>query len=92
MANMTPIGPGTRISMALKRFGIKPTKGCRCYELAREMNRVGSEGVLAELDKYTNNMYDSIKEWRKSQEGFTIIVAQPPKVVIREFITWACSA
>lgn len=84
------IRPGSRISRVLRKFGIKASRGCSCYKLAQEMDRVGSEAVLAELDSYTDKMYNSILEWRKSQNGFTLVVAQPPKYVVRMFIEWSC--
>jgi hypothetical protein len=91
MVDTASIHPGTRISKVLKKFGIKPNRGCSCYKLAQEMNRVGVDVVMEKLDYYTDKMLESIKEWRKSQNGFTIVVAQPPRAVVRSFIEWACS-
>ena len=56
------------------------------------MDRDGAEVVLEKLDYYTDKMSDSIKEWRKNQNGFTLVMIQPPKVTVRSFILWACSA
>ena len=80
--------PGTRISEVLRSFGIQPHFGCGCTSLAREMDKVGPDKVLEDLDSYTSKMYESIKNWRK---GNRMPIPQPPLFVVKKFIEWACS-
>jgi hypothetical protein len=80
--------PGTRIKRVLARFGIRPNMGCGCTALANKMDEVGSAKVLEELDSYADEMYESIKKWRRGRE----VIPQPPLIVVRNFIVWACSA
>jgi hypothetical protein len=79
--------PGTRISEVLRAFGIQPRFGCGCTSLAREMDKVGPDNVLEDLDEYSNKMFESIKKWRKGRKA----IPQPPLFVVRSFIKWACS-
>ena len=87
---MSNARPGTRIKTVLGRFGIRANWGCGCTALANKMDKVGAEKVMEEIDYYTDEMYDSIKKWRKDNN--TVIIVQPPKLVVRSFIIWACSA
>ena len=81
--------PGTRIQQALiQLFRISGFAGCGCDELAREMNEVGPEKIKANLDYYVERMFKSIKKWRTMKKT---PIPQPPKIVIKSFILWACT-
>lgn len=80
-------GPGTIIKQTLAAFFIRSHSGCGCTELAAEMDQLGPDRVLEQLDTYTNKMYDSVLNWRKES---SIPVPQPPHEVVRKFIEYAC--
>ena len=80
--------PGTNIRTVLHLFGINPNEGCGCEALATKMDEAGSEKVLDEIEQYTDDMVNSIKEWRKENNS---VIPTPPRVVVKEFITWACA-
>jgi len=80
--------PGTNIRRVLHLFGINPNEGCGCEALATKMDEVGNKEVLNKLDKYTDDMLVSIKEWRKENNS---VIPTPPRLVVKEFIVWACA-
>ena len=82
------VGVGTHIRLALSSFGIRPTQGCRCYQLADEMDRLGPRGCAEQLERLTDEMLGSISEWRR-QRGAAAEVIRPPRGVVRRFILWA---
>ncbi len=88
MANEYSGKVGSYIKNFLKKFRIRPHVGCSCYSLAEEMDRVGPDVVEKEIDSYTDKMYESIKDWRRTRSGL-IPVPQPPRIVIYETIQFA---
>jgi len=82
--------PGTIIQFYLKARSIKPVPGCSCYTLADEMDNVGPDSVEAAIDDWTDKMVSSIRQWRKLASGGWIKFIQPPRVVVRNLILWAC--
>ena len=79
---------GTIIKGTLSAFGIKPTTGCRCYQLAIDMNSTTPDEIEKDIERWTDEMVESIKEWRKEK---TKAIPQPPRLVVRRFILWACA-
>lgn len=79
-------GVGSKIKEELATWGIYPRKKCRCKSLAQEMDKVGPDAVEENIDYYTQEMYDSIKEWRSTSR---LPVPQPPLFTIKLLIGWA---
>lgn len=85
------IGPGRVIIRYLATKRIKPSKGCSCYTLANEMDKIGSIKVREEIQNWTTKMMTSIENWKKLSDKTWKVFICPPKMVVKNLILWACT-
>lgn len=52
----TPPGPGAWLGWGLHRVGFREAAGCSCAEDAAEMDRIGPDAVLADLEAWTDRL------------------------------------
>ena len=52
----TPPGPGAWLAWGLHRVGFREAAGCSCAEDAAEMDRIGPDAVLADLEAWTDRL------------------------------------
>lgn len=57
------MGPGTELKKLLASLGIMPEPGCPCIEVAAEMDRIGTAGVIDRRDEFAGVLRTGAKEW-----------------------------
>lgn len=80
---------GTIIKNVLTSYGIKPSEGCRCHALAAEMDKHSSTEIRNNIEHWTNEMSESIKEWRLIGKR-RFLLPQPPLLIVKKLILYAC--
>lgn len=70
-------GPGDKLHNTLKSYGIVPTKDCGCDQKIQEMNQLGVQGCLDQIDDITEHIRN------KSRKRYLVA---PPKFVVKKLI------
>lgn len=87
--NRTASGVGTILKKILASWGIHSHSGCGCTDLANELDSLPVEEIVQRIDEYTEKMCASIEKWR-GKNLKTYFLPQPPSMVVKEFILYAC--
>lgn len=91
------VGPGTILARWLNSLGVRyeEDNNCNCYRTMVLMNKTGPEAILADLDYWTNIVYESSQKWFKyhrNTEGILVRLAVKmfDKTAIRMAVERAC--